>query len=74
MPSLHIQEAEAKWGEMTYRGITGLVKGQGKLEPRTGALGSSCNNSHQVLKVAVGCHPVDSCSDQLLDSMRDSHS
>ena len=72
MPSLHIQEAEAKKGEMTYRWITGLVRGQGKLEPRTGALWAPCNSSHQVLKAAVGCHPVDSYSDQLLNSERQS--
>lgn len=59
---------------MTYRGTTGLAKGQGKLEPRTGALESHCNSSHQVLKVALGCHPIGSSSDQLLDSLRDSHS
>lgn len=74
MPSLHIQEAEAKSGEMTYTGIPGLVRGPGKLEPRTGALWAPYNSSHQVLKVAVGCHPIDSYSDQLLNSLRDSPS
>ena len=59
---------------MTYTGIPGLVRGPGKLEPRTGALWAPYNSSHQVLKVAVGCHPIDSYSDQLLNSLRDSPS